>query len=76
MKLCYLEHTQHKVTCKYITPFNITFSMIIVFLSVPISLQWNQFNRNLYLNFNFFAMIPVAKGHDFLKNLKLIPFYL
>ena len=23
MKLCYMEHTQHKVTCKYITPLNI-----------------------------------------------------
>ena len=30
MKPCYLEHTQHKVTCKYITTFNITFSKIIV----------------------------------------------
>ena len=27
MKLCYLEHTQHKVTCKYMTPFNKAFSM-------------------------------------------------
>ena len=43
MKLCYMEHTQHNVTCKYITPFiNIIFSMIIwVFLErvSPISLQ-------------------------------------
>ena len=44
MKLCYMEHTQHKVTCKYITHFNVTLSKIISFFRLVVRLVYNEAN--------------------------------